>query len=341
MSNFVMLSTTILNMPDWLFWILVFLIGSGLVFWIVSYFVASFMVYDKTLRRKSKEQWSRNPSSLESKYLLMDGEGMKWFEANKQYKKDVHIVSSGLSLYGEYYDFGSDRCAVILSGRTESLRYGYYFAVPYAKNGYNVLVLDPRGHGLSDGEFNTVGFEESKDAIAWVKHIRDTFGISSFVFHGICIGAAAGMFALSSPDAPDCIHGIVTEGMFPNFGESMKNHMIEKRKPVFPTFTFVDMWMKHYTGHSMKYGPINVISGVRTPLLMLHSKEDLYSTPEYAEKLYSLSGSENKRLVWFPHGRHSMLRITDTELYDGSITEFLKTLPKIENNNAKEKTNVL
>ena len=68
-------------------------------------------------------------------------------------------------------------------------------------------------------------------------------------------------------------------GMFPNFGESMKNHMIEKRTPVFPTFTFVDMWMKHYTGHSMKYGPINVISGVRTPLLMLHSKEDLYSTP--------------------------------------------------------------
>ena len=192
-------------------------------------------------------------------------DGIEWAKPHADKMTEVKIENDGFDLYGEYYDFGSDRCAVILSGRTESLCYGYYFAVPYAKNGYNVLVLDPRGHGLSDGEFNTVGFEESKDAIAWVKHIRDTFGISSFVFHGICIGAAAGMLALSSPDAPDCIHGIVTEGMFPNFGESMKNHMIEKRKQVFPTFTFVDMWMKHYTGHSMKYGPINVISGVRTP----------------------------------------------------------------------------
>ena len=323
-------------------WTVGILLGSGLLLWIASFFVASYFVYTCTLRRRTKEQWSREmPDDIDPEQKPMYLAGLEWGKENAAFKKDVHIVSSGLSLYGEYYDFGSDRCAVILSGRTESLRYGYYFAVPYAKNGYNVLVLDPRGHGLSDGEFNTVGFEESKDAIAWVKHIRDTFGISSFVFHGICIGAAAGMLALSSPDAPDCIHGIVTEGMFPNFGESMKNHMIEKRKPVFPTFTFVDMWMKHYTGHSMKYGPINVISGVRTPLLMLHSKEDLYSTPEYAEKLYSLSGSENKRLVWFPHGRHSMLRITDTELYDGSITEFLKTLPKIENNNAKEKTNVL
>ena len=59
---------------------------------------------------------------------------------------------------------------------------------------------------------------------------------------------------------------------------------------------------------------------------MLHSKEDIYSTPEFAQKLYDKSGSTNKRLVWFEHGRHSMLRITDTELYDASITKFLKDI---------------
>ena len=76
----------------------------------------------------------------------------------------------------------------------------------------------------------------------------------------------------------------------------------------------------------MKFGPINVIEKLNKPLLMLHSKEDIYSTPEYAQKLYDLAGSENKRLVWFERGKHSMLRITDTNLYDKSIAEFLKQI---------------
>ena len=56
---------------------------------------------------------------------------------------------------------------------------------------------------------------------------------------------------------------------------------------------------------------------------MLQSREDIYSTPANAQKLYDKAGTTNKRLVWFDHGRHSMLRITDTELYDASVTNFV------------------
>ena len=62
---------------------------------------------------------------------------------------------------------------------------------------------------------------------------------------------------------------------------------------------------------------------------MLHSKEDLYSTPEYAQKLYDLAGTDKKHIVWFPHGRHSMLRITDTERYDSAIADFIKELDSL------------
>jgi esterase/lipase len=115
--------------------------------------------------------------------------------------------------------------------------------------------------------------------------------------------------------------------MHANFYESVRNHMIEKRRSTFVTLNLIDRWMRHYTGHTMKYGPIDVIGKLDKPLLMLHSREDRYSTPEYAEKLYDLAGCEEKRLVWFDHGKHSMLRITDTELYDESIAEFLAKLP--------------
>lgn len=316
-----------------LLWVLLALAVSGIFMMALTYGVASYLAYTRTLRRRSKEQWSREmPKDLSPEALQMYETGARWSEENALYKQDVSIVRDGLHLYGEYYDFGASRCAVILSGRTESLKYGYYFAIPYAKNGCNILVLDPRGHGLSDGEFNTVGFEESKDITAWVKHMHQAYNIPSFIFHGICIGAAGGVLSLTAEDAPPCVDGIVTEGMFPNFGESIKNHLREKRKPIFIFFDLMNAWMKHFTGHSMKTGPIDVIHRLQTPLLMLHSREDRYSTPEYAQKLYDRGGMKEKRLVWFPHGKHSMLRITDTERYDRAIAEFIEFLNKQNNN---------
>ena len=310
-------------------WTVASLLFLGLSFTVASWFVGSYCAYTITLRRGKKEKWSREmPSDLEPDALKMYELGLAWAAENAERKQDVHIVRDGTNLYGEYYDFGFERCAVILSGRTESLRYGYFFAIPYAQNGCNILVFDSRAHGLSDGNYNTVGFEESVDDIAWINYIVERFGVRSVILHGICIGAAGGMLALTGGSCPDVVDGIVTEGMFANFYESVRNHMIEQRRSTFVTLDLIDLWMRYFTGHSMKFGPINVIHKLDVPLLMLHSREDLYSTPEYAERLYEAAGSEEKRIVWFDHGKHSMLRITNTELYDSSIKEFLATLPQ-------------
>lgn len=328
-------------MKDPIFWVVAGIIALVLyvVFTLVLIWViASYCIYVGTLRRKNEKAWSRELSpNIDPQQIPMHEIGREWSDSVKEHMTEVHIVNGGLNLYGEYYDLGKKRCAVILSGRTESLKYGYYFAIPYAKCDCNILVLDPRAHGWSEGKFNTIGFEESKDIIAWMKYIQETFGVESFILHGICIGSAGGMFALNSPDCPKCVEAIIAEGMFANFGESMKNHLIEFKKPTFLAVELMDLWMKHYTGHSMRYGPINIIADVHTPLLMLHSKEDLYSTPEYAQKLYDLSGSEYKKLVWFEHGRHSYLRITDTERYDTAITEFLAELDARKSENKAEK----
>ena len=251
---------------------------------------------------------------------------MEWQQKHDAYKHDVHIVSNGLNLYGEYYDLGSDKAVIILSGRTESLRYGYYFSKPYSDSGFNVLVVDPRAHGYSDGEYNTVGFEESKDALAWAKFLFEEFGINSVIFHGICIGAAAGMLAITSSDCPEFVEGLVTEGMFANFGESMKNHLIERKKLLFPIMQCVDFWMKRYTGHSMTNGPIDVIPEMEKPLLMIQSKMDKYSSVENAVKMFQMCPSHEKRLVLYDTGDHSMLRITDTDKYDQEVAAFLNRL---------------
>lgn len=307
-----------------LLWVCLGVVLFGLLSGILMFVLISRWVYLGTLRRKGKDSWKRGePSCNEPEQIAMYSEGMAWHDANAEAKRDVHIVRDGANLYGEYYDFGYQRSVLIMSGRTESLEYGYYFASPYQQSGFNVLVVDPRAHGLSDGEFNTIGYEESKDALAWARHLHDEFGVKSIVLHGICIGSSGAMFALTSDDCPDYLDGLVAEGMYANFSESMKNHLIEKKKPVFLLNDMIDMWMKHYTGHSGKFGPIDVIDKMNKPLLMIHSKEDLYSAPDLAQKLYDKSRAEPKKLVWFEHGRHSMLRFADTAKYDQAIVDFL------------------
>ena len=290
---------------------------------LLTFFVASYCVYVSTLSRNKKGKWDRKPSSDEPDHLRMDEMGLAWHHANKDCMQPVHIVNDGLNLYGEYYDFASDRCVIILPGRSESLRYSYYFAPPYMENGYNVLVIDPRSHGYSDGIYNTVGFEESKDTLAWAKFLNEKYGITQIVLHGICVGAAAGILAVTDNDCPDYVCGIVTEGMFANFNEIMKTHLIDRKKPTLGMLQLINMWMVRYTNHDMNYGPIDVIGRLEKPILMMHSKKDIFSLPEHAEKMYNMCPVKEKKFVWFEEGGHSMLRITDTELYDTSIKEFL------------------
>lgn len=298
----------------------------NIAFYFVMVWVASGMIYNQTLSRQSKEQWSRTAPIEDPRQQVMQEIGNQWADKYADCKKDVHIVRDGLNLYGEYYDLGYDKAVMIISGRTECSRYGYYFAIPYAEAGLNVLVVDPRAHGLSDGKYNTLGFEESKDAIAWCKLLHDAFGVKDIVLHGICIGAAGGMFAITAPECPDYIRALVTEGMFARFAISMKQHMIERKRHLWPVLQWVDLRMKRATGHSMMKGPINVIDKMDKPLLMLHSEEDHYSLPQYAQLLYDSCPSKNKELVWFETGDHSMLRHTHTEKYDASIKAFLRKI---------------
>lgn len=284
--------------------------------------IVGYVVYVMHLKRTRKDKWTRACSCDQADHLSMYDTGMAWSEEHKEKKKDVHIVSEGLNLYGEFYDFGSDKTVILVAGRTEGLRYGYYFARPYSDCGYNVLTIDNRAHGESEGTYNTVGFEEHKDLLAWANYIHENHHSESIVFHGICIGSAGSLYALTSENCPSYIKGIVADGMYPNFWESFRNHMIELKKPMFG-LPFINAWMVLLTGHSMRRGPIDVIHKLDRPILMLHGRQDLYSLPSEAEKLYEKCGSETKKLVWFDVGGHSMLRFNNTEEYDGAIKEFL------------------
>ncbi len=297
-----------------------------MLFFILPLIIIAHYVFRQQMVRTSKDKWKRGCSATDNEeQVRMYDEGLVWASQYKDKIIEVSIKNEGLNLVGEYFDFGYDKCVIILQGRTESLLYCYYYAEPYKDLGYNILVVDSRAHGLSDGKYNCAGLKEYKDIIEWTKYIKKRFNIKKFLIHGICIGSATGLYAITESGL-DCYEGIIADGMYTTFYETFKNHMIDEKRRVHPFIDIMLVIMRIRCGVNIKNkGPIKSIKKLDLPILFLYSLEDKFSLPEKSQLLYDLCPSE-KEIVWFEKGAHSHIRINNKEKYDESIKTFVKKI---------------
>lgn len=281
-------------------------------------------IYVILLVRTSKRKWRRKctyPNDKEIKEMF--DIGMEWAEKYDDKKCEVDIFSGKYHLFGEYFDFGYDKAVIIISGRTESLLYSYYFAEPYRRAGYNVLVIDNRSHGKSDGILNSLGYNEHRDILCWCRFLHDELRNKAVFMHGICIGGSNALFALTADDCPDYIQGMVSEGMFSTFYEILYQHIKEAKQPVYPAIEEIRGLIRLFTGYDIKKdGPVYRIKNLKKPIMMFQSRKDTYMLPEKAKLLYNAC-SAPKKLVYFDKGRHSHIKINAPEKYDREIIEFL------------------
>lgn len=304
------------------FWLVVAVI---LFFGLFPTLGMSAAIYSVLLVRTKPEKWGRECSMPEDEECSrMFDIGMKWHDENAAVAKDVDVVSDGLHLYGEYFDFGSDSCVIIIPGRMESMLYSYYYAEPYKKAGCNVLVIDNRAHGLSEGKYCSLGFREYRDILEWGRLLNEKFTIKKVYLHGICIGASVAIFTLTSGKCPDYFAGMIADGMYTRFYDSFRRHMESDHRPLFPFLWEVMFYLWLCAGaHAISDGPARRIASLDRPILFIHSRLDTFSLPEKAQMMYDECKCA-KQLVWFDKGGHSKVRINNPEKYDDAIGSFIK-----------------
>lgn len=301
-----------------------------------SYLLVQFLIvpaiigrklYFSLLCRKGGGNWGRvcsDPTNYEQ--CMMWEKGMAWAKENASHKTDVEEISDGFHLYGEYYDFGSKNAVIIVPGRAESLCYSYFYAPSYQRAGYNVLVIDKRSHGRSEGEFEDCGKNSSIDIVRWAQMLHDRFGIEHIALHGICVGSSICLYAYNRPECPSYVDHLITDGMFTTFYTSFRRHIREKGHLSIPTADFTVCHSHHYTHTELKYdGPIFQISNTTKPTLLMFTKLDHYTLVKDAKELFRRCGAQNKKLVFFEKGVHSHVRYHNEEKYDEEIATFLRS----------------
>lgn len=300
-----------------------------LVFGVIPTLILSYILFSVLLTRRKKDKWSREPSMPnDEEYVRLFEQAKQWRDANAAFRRDLEMTNDGLNQFAEYYDFGSDKAAIIIPGRMEACTYSCHYGEPYRRAGYNVLTIDVRSHGRSEGKVNTLGYKEYRDILAWARLLESECGIKTVVLHGVCIGASTALYAASADDCPDCIAGVVADGMYRCFYDSCKKHMQKDHRPIFPYLLEVMLYIRLTSGRSAVFdGPKKRIELMHRPILFIHSREDIFSVPEGTYEMFERCPSEHKQFAWFEHGGHSRVRINNPERYDEVISDYLASLP--------------
>ena len=250
--------------------------------------------------------------------------GIAWKDKNASFIEELSITSKdGLKLVAEWFDYGFDRTVIILPGRRETLIYSYYYANPYKENGVNVLVIDQRAHGLSEGKYSTGGIKEAEDVSLWMEYMHNEHNQKYIYLHGICVGTCVAIM-VSTKYKTDYLKAVILDSAFISYKEIYTNHYLESGHKLFPVYYQIWFWFKFFTKCNINdSNPEMYMSKFDLPVLFLWGTKDVYCLPEKSKILYEKCASNQKEIEWFEGAEHSRVRLSNEEHYDGLVSDFL------------------
>ena len=203
-----------------------------------------------------------------------------------------------------------------------------YFDIFY-RNGFNVLIVNQRRHGKSEGKYSTYGFYEKYDVNMWIEYLKSRFGNDIILgLHGESMGAGTVMETIPLNDS---IKFVIEDCGYSNFHEligfqithAYKNRLV--RKIIRPSLIFANFFMKTKAKFSMKkIVPIDIVSSTSLPMMFIHGKED-YFVPWYmAVDLYKAKTKGYKELYLVEGAKHAEALEVNKILYEKKIMTFIE-----------------
>lgn len=203
-----------------------------------------------------------------------------------------------------------------------------YFDIFY-KNGFNVLIVNQRRHGKSEGKYSTYGFYEKYDVNMWIEYLKSRFGNDIILgLHGESMGAGTVMETIPINNS---IKFVIEDCGYSNFHEligfqithAYKNKLV--RKILRPSLIFANFFMKTKAKFSMKkIVPIDIVSSTSLPMMFIHGKED-YFVPWYMSvDLYKAKTKGYKELYLVEGAKHAEALEVNKILYEKKIMTFIE-----------------
>ena len=169
------------------------------------------------------------------------------------------------------------------------------FSRIYAAHDCNIMLVDMRAHGESEGEWTGSGWLDRRDVIAWCSWIIARTGEGTqIIIHGIGMGATAALFAAEEKDFPIQVRAIVSDSAYTDtwnatalrFGKGFA-----KPQPMLDLYRII--LKKSKGGYDLGIGNIlPSMQSISTPLFIMHGEKDACTPPYMGMYLAKAAGCD-------------------------------------------------
>ncbi len=189
------------------------------------------------------------------------------------------------------------------------------------QSGFNVFLIDLRGHGQSDPGRLTFGKLEHLDVLGAVDYLKSKgFEAGRIGVIGMSVGAVSAILAASQEPA---IAGVVADSAFADFGTVM--HQQFTRLSGLPNFFLYGALLvsRILTGQNMAaFRPVEHVARASQAFFFIHAAGDSFIASHHALQLASVSQTAQ---TWITSGSSHLSAFRDQpEEYATRVTAFLE-----------------
>ena len=243
-------------------------------------------------------------------------------------KEEIILKSTyGYNIRGLFIpNSNSKKCIIICHGITANLNYSVKYIKPFYSRGYSIFIYDHRNHGLSGGNYTSMGYYEKYDLKTCVDFIFNKLGADTTLgVLGESMGAGTVLqYCAIDNRASFCIEDCGYSDVFDLFKYRLK----EDYKINFPPLMYMaNLMMKIKYGWTFKAAsPIKYIKDIEIPILFIHGDKDDYVPTYMVYDLYNAKSKGFKDIYVAKNAKHAEAFLIDPVKYDEIIDNFLKNL---------------
>ena len=233
----------------------------------------------------------------------------------------------GLRLHGRLLQQpGAKGTILLFHGYRSSWVIDFSIVLPhYFSLGYNLLAVDERAHGESEGTYITFGVRERHDVATWTAYAAMHFGPAHpLILDGLSMGAATVLMASDLP-LPLSVRGIIADCGFSSPYAIMKSVFRAhcRRLPAGPLLALTDVFTRLFAGFSLKgVSTLDAVAKTKLPILFIHGTGDTFVPCSMTQAAYDACAAP-KQLVLVPDAGHGCSYLVDRPRVQAELAAFL------------------
>ncbi|MBR5429424.1 MAG: alpha/beta fold hydrolase [Firmicutes bacterium] len=230
--------------------------------------------------------------------------------------RPAEIVSfDGLRLRARYYPCDRPRGPIILlaHGYRSSGAFDFSCSSPYYMElGFDLLVIDHRAHGQSEGRYICFGAAEGRDVADWCRWLDKEYPGRRVVLAGISMGATSVLTAAAREDLPDNVAGVVADCGFTDCGSQFRHVLRQMHLPAGLIMAAAQPVCRRRLGFGFwDHSTERDAARIKVPVLFIHGAADGFVPPDNSRRNFAACGAADKELYIVDKADHGQSFLAD------------------------------